>query len=60
MDQLYGGSDNRAWELYDLSRDSAELQDVSTEYPEVTDRLAETFMNWQSEMHPPIKRNQNK
>jgi hypothetical protein len=58
MDQLPvpGGSDNRAWELCDLSRDTAELQDVSSEYPEVTAKLAGTFAKWQSEMHPPLTR----
>ena len=46
----------RSWELYDLSRDPGELQDVATEFPEVTERLAAQFEEWQSEMHPMIPR----
>lgn len=46
----------RPWELYDLSRDPGELQDVATEYPEITQRLAAQFEDWQSQMHPIIRR----
>ena len=46
----------RPWELYDLSRDPGELQDVATEFPEITERLAKQFEQWQDEMHPMIER----
>jgi arylsulfatase A-like enzyme len=42
----------RPWELYDLGRDPGELQDVASEYPEITARLAKQFDQWQAEMHP--------
>lgn len=60
QDQTPGGSDNRAWELYDLSRDPSELQDVASEYPEVTTRLADEFSSWQSGMHPLIPKPKKK
>ncbi len=46
----------RPWELYDLSRDPGELQDVATEYPEITERLATHFEDWQSQMQTAIQR----
>ena len=45
----------RSWELYDLSRDPGELQDVATEYPKITERLATQFEDWQSQMQTAIK-----
>jgi arylsulfatase len=49
----------RPWELYDLSRDPGELQDVATEYPEITERLATQFEDWQSQIHPIITSSTN-
>ena len=54
MQQRFNGSPNRDWELYDLSRDPSELQDVATEYPEVVGELAEKFADWRKRMHPPL------
>jgi len=54
LDQMPEGSKNRSWELYDLSRDPGELQDVSTEYPLIIEKLASHFIQWQAEMHPLI------
>jgi len=42
----------RPWELYDITRDPGELQDLATEFPEITVRLASQFEQWQAEMHP--------
>ena len=42
-------------ELYDLSRDPGELQDVATEYPKITERLATQFEDWQSQMQTAIQ-----
>jgi len=56
LDQQPEGSDSRAWELYDLSRDPGELQDVATEFPEVTTTLAKQFASWQRGMHPPLSK----
>ncbi len=53
-------AERRAWELYDVSRDPDELQDVATEYPEITERLASLFEKWQADMHPMIPRSTNK
>lgn len=47
-------AERRDWELYDLSRDPGELQDVATEYPEITMRLSKQFTQWQAEMQPMI------
>ncbi len=55
QDQAVKGSDNRPWELYDLSRDPSELQDVASEFPEITERLASQFQQWQEQMHPPLE-----
>ena len=52
-DQPARGEGSRAWELYDMTRDPGELQDVASEYPEVVAELAAKFKVWQSEMHPP-------
>jgi arylsulfatase A-like enzyme len=55
QDQPYDGSNTaRPWELYDLSRDPSELNDLATEFPEITERLAKQFRKWQSQMHPPL------
>ena len=54
MQQQFDGSPNRDWELYDLSRDPSELQDVATEYPEIVSELAERFASWRNQMHPPL------
>ncbi len=44
----------RPWELYDITRDHGELQDVATEYPEISERFAGQFAQWQAQMHPLI------
>jgi arylsulfatase A-like enzyme len=44
----------RDWELYDITRDPGELQDLATEFPDVTRQLASQFEQWQAEMHPMI------
>lgn len=48
-----GGDDSRPWELYDLSRDPAELNDVASEFPETVRDLATMFSAWEAEMTPP-------
>lgn len=60
QDQQPEGSDNRAWELYDIARDPSELQDVSSEYPDITSKLAGQFSSWQNDMHPLIPKPKNK
>lgn len=47
-------AERRDWELYDVSRDPGELQDLATEFPAITERLASQFEAWQNEMHPMI------
>lgn len=42
----------RPWELYDVTRDPGELQDLATEFPGITERLAMQFEQWQAGMHP--------
>jgi len=55
QDQPFDGSnDARAWELYDLSRDPAELNDLATEFPDKVKELSETFFAWQKQMPKPI------
>ena len=56
QDQPYDGSnDARAWELYDLSRDPAELHDLATEFPDKVRELSAAFFAWQKQMHPPLE-----
>jgi arylsulfatase A-like enzyme len=46
--------DARPWELYDLSRDPAELNDLATEFPEKVKELSEAFFAWQKQMPKPV------
>jgi arylsulfatase A-like enzyme len=51
LDQPFDGTnDSRAWELYDLSRDPAELNDLATEFPEKVKDLNTAFFAWQKQM----------
>ena len=55
LDQSFDGTnDSRAWELYDLSRDPAELNDLATEFPEKVKELSEAFFAWQKQMPKPV------
>jgi arylsulfatase A-like enzyme len=55
QDQPYDGSNSaRAWELYDLSADPGELNDLATEFPNKVKDLSAAFFAWQKQMHPPI------
>jgi len=54
QDQPFDGTnDSRAWELYDLSRDPGELNDLATEFPEKVKELSAAFFNWQNQMPKP-------
>ena len=46
--------DSRPWELYDLSRDPAELNDLATEFPEKVKELSAAFFAWQKQMPTPV------
>jgi arylsulfatase A-like enzyme len=55
LDQSFDGTnDSRAWELYDLSRDPAELNDLATEFPEKVKELSDAFFAWQKQMPKPV------
>lgn len=55
LDQSFDGAyDARAWELYDLSRDPAELNDLATEFPEKVKELSAAFFAWQKQMPKPM------
>jgi arylsulfatase A-like enzyme len=55
LDQSFDGTnDSRAWELYDLSRDPAELNDLATEFPEKVKELSAAFFAWQKQMPKPV------
>lgn len=55
LDQPFDGSnDARAWELYDLAKDPAELNDIATEYPDKVKELSEAFFEWQQQMPRPL------
>lgn len=55
QDQPFEGTnEDRPWELYDLSRDPAELQDVATEFPDRVRDLSEAFFAWQRELPRPV------
>ena len=55
LDQSFDGTnDSRAWELYDLSRDPAELNDLASEFPEKVKELSDAFFAWQKQMPEPV------
>ncbi len=55
QDQPFEGTNqSRAWELYDLSRDPSELNDVASEFPETVRQLNDTFFAWQKQMPKPF------
>ena len=55
LDQSFDGTnDSRAWELYDLSRDPAELNDLASEFPEKVKELSDAFFAWQKQMPKPV------
>jgi arylsulfatase A-like enzyme len=55
LDQPFDGTnDTRAWELYDLTRDPGELNDLATEHPEIVQELSTAFFDWQKQMPKPV------
>ena len=55
QDQPFDGTnDTRAWELYDLTEDPAELNDLATEFPEKVKELGAAFFAWQKQMPKPV------
>jgi arylsulfatase A-like enzyme len=56
LDQPFDGTNKpRAWELYDLSHDPAELNDLATEFPDKVKELSAAFFDWQKQMPKPAK-----
>jgi arylsulfatase A-like enzyme len=54
QDQPFDGTDDsRAWELYDLTQDPAELHDLATEFPDKVKELSDAFFAWQKQMPKP-------
>jgi len=43
-------------ELYDLSSDTGEKNDLSKENPQIVERLQQTYTAWKNQMAPQIKR----
>jgi arylsulfatase len=41
-----GGPDTSKWELYNLSEDRTETRDLSTDMPELRERLANQWLEW--------------
>ena len=55
LDQPFDGTNaSRTWELYDLSRDPSELNDVATEFPDKVKELSAAFFDWQQQMPQPL------
>lgn len=55
QDQPFDGTNHgRAWELYDLSQDPSELNDVASEFPERVQELSNAFFAWQKQMPKPV------
>jgi arylsulfatase A-like enzyme len=55
LDQPFEGTNHgRAWELYDLSQDPAELNDLATEFPDKVKELSAAFFAWQKQIPKPI------
>jgi len=56
QDQPFDGTNHgRAWELYDLTQDPAELNDLATEFPGKVKELSEAFFAWQKQMPRPVQ-----
>jgi len=56
QDQPFDGTNQgRAWELYDLTQDPAELNDLATEFPGKVKELSEAFFAWQKQMPRPVQ-----
>lgn len=56
QDQPFDATNHsRAWELYDLSRDPSELNDVASEFPDKVKQLSDAFFAWQQQMPKPIE-----
>ncbi|MCA9155844.1 MAG: DUF4976 domain-containing protein, partial [Planctomycetales bacterium] len=41
------GRQAERWELYDLESDGTETTDLASKHPEIVERLAERFSEWQ-------------
>lgn len=55
QDQPFDGTNHgRAWELYNLSRDPSELNDIASEFPEKAQQLSDAFFAWQKRMPKPM------
>ena len=51
QDQPFDGTNHgRAWELYNLSRDPSELNDIASEFPDKVQQLSNAFYAWQKPM----------
>lgn len=49
LDQSFDGTNpHRGWELYDLRRDPAELQDLASEFPDRVRELERLFLDWKT------------
>ena len=55
LDQPFDGTnEHRVWELYDLSKDPGEHNDLATEFPDKVKELSTAFFEWQKQMPNPI------
>ena len=43
--------DERAWELYDLSKDRSETDDVGRQHPEIVERLRRMWVRWADQVN---------
>ncbi|MEO0509937.1 MAG: sulfatase-like hydrolase/transferase [Verrucomicrobiota bacterium] len=50
--RLYWNKANDAWQLFDLSKDPQELNDVAVEFPEIVDQLSKKHEVWAKTLVP--------
>lgn len=56
QDQPFEGeAQDRAWELYDIARDPAELNDLATEWSAKVAELAAAYAEWERQMASPAQ-----
>jgi arylsulfatase A-like enzyme len=52
----YAVHSHRKWALYDVNEDTAQREDLASEFPEIVDKMSEAYEKWWTEVLPYIQR----